>query len=71
MTTTATYVTVMDATPRSGWIVAHRVGDLIIHKRLDAAKSDPVAARAEAEALFPDARVYLPGDPNPPWKDTK
>lgn len=65
-----TYVTVFDAKPRSGWLVAHRVGDVIVHRRLNASKHDPDAARAEAEALFPDHRVVLPGDPNPPWKET-
>ena len=62
------YVTVMDARPRSGWIVAHRTGDLIEHRRLNAPKGDPDAARAEAEALFPDHLVVLPDDPKP-WKD--
>lgn len=64
------YVTVMDARPRSGWLLAYREGDVIIHRRLDAAKYDADAARAEAEALFPNTRVVLPGDPNPPWKET-
>jgi hypothetical protein len=63
-----TYVTVMDARPRSGWLVAHRSGDVIEHRRLTAAKHDPEAARAEAAAMFPDHLVVLPGDPKP-WKD--
>lgn len=63
------YVTVMDAKPRSGWLLAHREGDVIIHRRLNAAKHDADAARAEAEELFPEHRVVLPGDPNPPWKE--
>jgi hypothetical protein len=71
--TTTTYVTVMDAKPRSGWLVAHRDGDCIVHTRLTAKKLEIdgggiEAARAEAQAMFPDAHVYCAGDEVKPWK---
>ena len=62
------YVTVMSAHPRSGWMVAKRDGSIITYTRLGAQKYDPDTARAEAEARFPSHRVYMAGDPNPPWK---
>jgi hypothetical protein len=62
------YVTVMDAKPRSGWLVASRDGDTIVHRRLNAAKSNPDGARAEAETMFPDHLVVLPDDTDKPWK---
>jgi hypothetical protein len=63
------YVTVMDAAPRSGWKVAHRTGCVITHTRLNAGKYDANAARAEAEAMFPNHLVVMPGDPVKPWKE--
>lgn len=62
------YVTVMPAHPRSGWMVAHRDGDVICHTRLNASKSEPESARAEAAEMFPDARVVLPTDEFKPWE---
>jgi hypothetical protein len=71
-TTTTTYVTVFPATNgRKGWMVANRVGAVINHTRLEGVASfEPEAARAAAEALFPDATVYLAGDPVKPWETT-
>lgn len=54
---------------RRGWMVARRTGDVITHKRLLAPTNEPDTARSEAEAMFPDLRVWMAGDPNPPWKD--
>ena len=50
---TTAYVTVMDARPRSGWLVALRTGDLIEHRRLTAAKHDPEAARVTLRSGIP------------------
>lgn len=71
---TTPYVTVMDAKPRTGWLVAHRDGDIITHTRLTAKKLEvdgggPEAARAEAAAMFPGATVYMAGDTDKPWKE--
>lgn len=67
---TTTYVTVFPATNnRSGWMVAHRVGDMIVHDRLtNASIHDPEAAREAAKLLFPDRVVYMAGDPVKPWE---
>jgi hypothetical protein len=59
------YVTVFPADRASGWRVAIRIGDIIEHRRLNAAKFDATAARAEAEEMFPDRLVILPDDPKP------
>ena len=63
------YVTVMPAFPRSGWMVAHREGCMITHTRLDRASShDKEAARAEVEAMFPNHVICFAGDPIPDQK---
>lgn len=64
-TLTCDYVTICDAHPRSGWLVMSRQGSSIVHKRLNAPKHDVDAARAEAQAMFPDRLVVAPGDPKP------
>lgn len=62
------YVTVMPASNnRRGWMTAHRVGDMIIHTRLDAPAASAPSARAEAAEMFPDARVVMPDDEFKPW----
>lgn len=64
------YVTLMPATPRRGWLVANRDGDIITHKRLEkSAIHDPVSARAEAREMFPDKTVVMYGDTHP-WDPT-
>lgn len=74
MTATTTnltsYVTVMPSSRKSGWLAAERIGDVITHHSIMVNKLDADAARAKAETMFPDKRVYLAGDPNPPWKET-
>lgn len=62
------YVTVGPTPRRPGWFVAHREGDIIVHRRLAAGPFDESAARAEAAAMFPDHLVVLPDDPKP-WKE--
>lgn len=64
------YVTVIPADPRNGWLVASRRGSLIEHKRLEAPRGNREAARAEAQAILPDAHVYVQGDDYKPWQDT-
>ena len=64
------YVTVQPAHPRSGWLVAARTGSIIEHTRLSSPIHDREGARSEAQALHPDAHVYVQGDDYKPWQDT-
>jgi hypothetical protein len=58
------YATVIPATKnRNGYMVAARTGDSIRHLRLEARDLD--AVRAEAQRLYPDRLIVLPGEPIP------
>lgn len=54
---------------RSGWMVAVRTGATIAHDRLECATADREAARAEAQAKYPQRLIWVAGDEGPkPWE---
>lgn len=63
------YVTVLPAAPRSGWLAASKSGCSIRHERLSVSIHDREAARAEAARLYPGLLVWVAGDSGPkPWE---
>lgn len=62
------YVTVFpDEKGRSGWQVACKQGSQITKLRLEAPIAKPEEARAEAQAMYPDHKVWVMGDKDKPW----
>ena len=58
LTTTGAYVTVLRRA-HNRWAVAYRVGSVIVHHPL--ANGSEADAVAEAERLFPEVPVWMPG----------